>query len=77
VGSVFNVVGDGQCIEALFPCLLIANVGPYMTVRKNGMRMEVAFQYFVSPHVRDNNVFPVHRTLVFIEIEQPVSIVSL
>ena len=32
VRGVFNMIGDGQCVETLFPCFLVANAWPHETI---------------------------------------------
>jgi hypothetical protein len=39
--------------------------------------MEIAFQYFVSHHVRDRDDFPGNGAAVLIDIEHPVPAFSL
>jgi len=61
VRAVFDVVRDGQYVEALAPGLVNAYGRPHVSVGEHRMRMEVALQRHVPGYVREADFTPLVR----------------
>ncbi len=60
-GLVFDMVGDGYCIESVPPRFPDTGCRPYKAVGKDGMHVEVAFQGHITGQFRDIQDAPLGR----------------
>lgn len=52
----FDMVRDGDGVEAVFPCLVDAHGRPYAAVREDRVRVKVAFEHMETVDIRNPDV---------------------